>query len=343
MIAATNGAGVPVDDTQTGAMALEVAGLHVNFHTRRGTVEAATDVDLHVRSGEVLALLGESGSGKSVTARAIMGLLRGRGVEVGADVLRLGDTDLRGLDDRAMAGIRGERLSLVFQDALSALNPVHTIGQQIGEMFRVHRGATRKEAKEQAIDLLRMVGIPSPERRVDDHPHQFSGGMRQRILIAIGIALRPDVLIADEPTTALDVTVQAQVLELLDRLRDELGMALVLITHDLGVVAKVADRVAVMYAGRIVETATTAQIFDGPAHPYTEALLRSVPRLSRADDELSAIPGAPPSPTAKPSGCAFHPRCHRRIAPCDTDRPLLEPLPGNRASACHVKEEMLDA
>jgi len=328
--------------SRTPTTALEVAGLNVRFDTRQGTLQAAADVSFTIAPGEMLALLGESGSGKSVTARAVMGLLGGRRVHVDVDVLRLGNDDLRQLDPRSYAALRGERISLVFQDALSALNPVLSIGDQIGEMFRVHRGASRRAARAEAIELLRMVRIPGAERRVDDHPHQFSGGMRQRILIAIGIALRPAVLIADEPTTALDVTVQAQVLEMLDELRAELDMGVLLITHDLGVVAKVADRVAVMYAGRIVETAPVEKIFAAPAHPYTEALLDSVPRIRNTAVDIEPIPGTPPSLAALPSGCSFHPRCRHRIDRCSTDRPALRPLAPDRQAACHVSEELLD-
>ena len=320
--------------------ALQVEGLNVRFKTAQGMLHAATDVDFSIQPGEMLALLGESGSGKSVTARAIMGLLHGPKVEVSSQILRLGDTEMSTMNAAGRAKLRGEDISLVFQDALSALNPVLSIGDQVGELFRVHHGMSRKEAKREAVELLRMVSIPGAERRVDDYPHQFSGGMRQRILIAIGIALRPKVLIADEPTTALDVTVQAQILDLLDELRAQLDMAVLLITHDLGVVAKVADRVAVMYAGRIVETAPVRDIFREPAHPYTEALLSSVPRISDLT-ELKPIPGSPPSPAAFPSGCAFHPRCARAIEPCSVERPALRDLGEGRRAACHVSEELL--
>lgn len=307
---------------------LRVRGLSVSF----GTLPAVADVDLDVAPGEVLTLLGESGSGKSVTARAIMGLVS-RGT-VTADELRLGDDDLLTLPSEEVRALRGSAMTLVFQDALSALNPVLSIGDQLGELFRTHRGLSRRAARAAAVDLLRMVGIAAAERRVRDYPHQFSGGMRQRILIAMGVALQPALLIADEPTTALDVTVQAQILRLIDRLRRELGMAVLLITHDLGVAAELADRLAVMYAGRIVEVGPVAEVLDAPRHPYTAALLRSVPDVD-AGGELRPIPGAPPNPRALPSGCAFRPRCDRSTALCATDRPPLRVVDADRMAACH--------
>ncbi len=320
---------------------LEVRGLRVCFKTEQGLAQAVNDVSLDLHRGELLAIQGESGSGKSVTTRAIMGLLRGPRVTVSAERLTLAGQDMLRLSEDERRAMRGDRISLVFQDALSALNPVLSIGDQIGELFRVHRGLTAKAARERTIELLRTVQIPAAERRVDDYPHQFSGGMRQRILIAMAIALEPDVLIADEPTTALDVTVQAQILDLLDGLRQEFGMAILLITHDLGVVAKVADRVAVMYAGRIVETAAVEPIFGRPAHPYTEALLGSIPSIARRGTDMQPIPGAPPSLLALPSGCSFHPRCRHRRSICSIEAPpLRSPAPG-RASACHFAEDLL--
>jgi oligopeptide transport system ATP-binding protein len=297
------------------------------------------DVDLDVARGELVALLGESGSGKSVTARAVMGL-HPPGVEVRAERIALGATDLLTLPDKQRRAIRGSRMSMVFQDALSALNPVLSIGDQIGELFREHRAASRKQARAAAIDLLGQVGIPAPARRVGEYPHQFSGGMRQRILIAMAIALQPELVIADEPTTALDVTVQAQILELLDSLRRELNMAVLLITHDLGVVSEVADRVMVMYAGRIVESGTADEVLGQPAHPYSEALLRSVPQVDRRGQDLYAIPGTPPSPTRQSTGCPFRPRCAWAVDRCHVERPLLTTVAG-RVAACHRAEEVL--
>ncbi len=320
---------------------LRVSGLSVTFTGGQNDVPAVRDVSLDVGRGEVVALLGESGSGKSVTARAIMGLTDEH-TRVHADTLILGDTDLLTLGVDARRRLRGEHMSLVLQDALSALNPVLSIGDQIGELFRVHRGASRKQARKQATDLLGLVGIPDPKNRVNDYPHQFSGGMRQRILIAMAIALEPEFLIADEPTTALDVTVQAQILELLDNLRSTLGMGILLITHDLGVVTEVADRLAVMYAGRIVERGDADTVLENPAHPYTRALLRSVPQASLRGGELLTIPGSPPSPGQVPSGCSFHTRCQFAIDVCRSDRPLLEPVDGTWEAACHRSEEVLN-
>ncbi|GAA1877799.1 ABC transporter ATP-binding protein [Asanoa iriomotensis] len=321
--------------------ALEVRGLSVTFATRRGTVPAVVDVDLDVARGELVALLGESGSGKSAAARAMMGL-SAPNATVSAETLKLGDTDLRALSEQQRRKLRGTRMAMVFQDALSALNPVLSIGDQLGELFREHRDLSRRQARAAAIDLLAQVGIPAPARRISDYPHQFSGGMRQRILIAMAIALRPELIIADEPTTALDVTVQAQILELLDSLRRDLDMAVLLITHDLGVVSEVADRVMVMYAGRVVEAGSADDLLSRPAHPYTEALLRSVPRADRREGRLHAISGSPPSPANQPAGCPFHPRCEYVVDECRTTRPPLTVLSDNdtRLAACHRSEEV---
>ena len=324
-----------------GASAFRVSGLSVTFTGAHGDIPAVRDVTLDVGRGEVVALLGESGSGKSVTARAIMGLVDEHTI-VRADSLTLGDTDLLALSADARRRLRGERMSLVLQDALSALNPVLSIGDQIGELFRVHRGATRKQARAHAINLLGLVGIPAPTRRVDEYPHQFSGGMRQRILIAMAIALEPEFLIADEPTTALDVTVQAQILDLLDRLRSTLGMGILLITHDLGVVTEVADRLAVMYAGRVVERGTADSVLAEPAHPYTQALLRSVPQAIHRGGALLTIPGSPPSPGQVPTGCPFHPRCGFAIDACRDVRPPLKTVAPARLAACHRSLELLN-
>jgi oligopeptide transport system ATP-binding protein len=322
--------------------ALSVKNLNVTFTAGSTDIAAVREVSLEVQKGEFVALLGESGSGKSVTAKAIMGLIE-HGTRIDAERLELGGRDLLALSPEARRKLRGEHMSLVLQDALSALNPVLTIGDQIGELFRVHRGCSRKQAMTRAAELLALVGIPSPQDRVRDYPHQFSGGMRQRILIAMAIALEPELLIADEPTTALDVTVQAQILELLDSLRSQLGMGVLLITHDLGVVVEVADRLAVMYAGRIVESGTADEVISRPAHPYTEALLRSVPQAARRGSDLLTIPGSPTTPESLPNGCAFHPRCHMAVEVCATTRPELKILPGGRRTACHRSEELTDA
>ena len=323
--------------------ALRLRNLSVSFASRRGPVPAVRDVSLDVARGELLALLGESGSGKSVTARALLGLHDPRATTVTADVIEVAGHDVQAASPEQLRRLRGATMSLVFQDALSALNPVLTVGDQIGELYRQHQGASRKQARSRAIDMLELVGIPGARGRVDSYPHQFSGGMRQRLLIAMAIALEPQLLIADEPTTALDVTVQAQILELLDRLRRELDMGVLLITHDLGVVCEVADRVAVMYAGRIVERADADALFDRPAHPYTEALLTSVPTLGHIGSELPVIPGSPPVPSALPSGCPFHPRCSWAVEQCRETRPELRPVAGGREAACLRTEEVLRA
>ncbi len=323
--------------------ALRLRGLSVTFRTRRGPVPAVRDLDLDVRRGQLLALLGESGSGKSVTARAALGLHDPRRTEVRASAVEVAGHDVLGATPEELRRLRGATVGLVFQDALSALNPVLTVGHQIGELYRQHRGASRRAARAQAAEMLALVGIPAAHQRVDDYPHQFSGGMRQRLLIAMAIALEPELLIADEPTTALDVTVQAQVLELIDRLRAELDMGVLLITHDLGVVCEVADEVAVMYAGRIVERSSADDLFAGPAHPYAEALMRSVPHVDALGRDLAVIPGTPPRPGALPTGCAFHPRCDWAVAACQTERPpLLEVAPA-RSAACLRSEEVLRA
>ncbi len=323
--------------------ALTIRDLSVTFRTRRQPIPAVRDVSLQVRRGELLALLGESGSGKSVTARAALGLHDSKRTEVTATAIEVAGHDVLGASGEELRRLRGAVVGLVFQDALSALNPVLTVGHQIGELYRQHQGASRKEATARAAEMLSLVGIPGAKARVDDYPHQFSGGMRQRLLVAMAIALEPELLIADEPTTALDVTVQAQILELLDRLRRELDMGVLLITHDLGVVCEVADSVAVMYAGRIVERSDADALFEGPAHPYTEALLRSVPNVDAVGGALAVIPGSPPRPGHLPSGCPFHPRCAWAVDACQDERPVLEIVAPHREAACIRSKELLHA
>src|SRR4051794_25013185 len=313
-----------LDPSLTGGPVLEVDDLHVEFRTREGVVNAVNGISYTVDQGETLAILGESGSGKSVSAQAIMGILDTPPAVISGGGIRFQGRDLLTMKPEDQRKVRGPGISMIFQDALSSLNPVYSVGFQIGEMFRAHRGTSRKEAKQRAIELMDRVRIPAAAQRVGEYPHQFSGGMRQRVMIAMALALDPKVLIADEPTTALDVTVQAQILELLDDLRAETGMGLLLITHDLGVVAETADRVAVMYAGRIVETGPTDAVLAAPAHPYTEGLLASVPRgQSGREERLRPITGAPPSLARIPSGCPFHPRCPYVIDRCRHDRPPL--------------------
>jgi peptide/nickel transport system ATP-binding protein/oligopeptide transport system ATP-binding protein len=339
---------VPQGADGTEAPLLEVRDLHVEFHTRDGVAKAVNGVNYTVNAGETLAVLGESGSGKSVTAQAIMGIL-----DMPPGRIPKGEILFKGQDMLKMSGeerrrIRGAKVAMIFQDALSSLNPVYSVGFQLGEMFRVHQGLSKKEARVKAIELMDRVKIPAAAQRVDDYPHQFSGGMRQRIMIAMALALEPDLIIADEPTTALDVTVQAQVMDLLAELQREYNMGLILITHDLGVVADVADKIAVMYARRIVETAPVHELYKRPAHPYTKGLLESIPRLDRKGQELYAIKGLPPNLTRIPSGCAFNPRCPQATDLCRTEVPALFPvteqdgaeLPG-RGSACHYWKETL--
>ncbi|NGO07171.1 ATP-binding cassette domain-containing protein [Streptomyces sp. HC44] len=325
---------------------LVVDGLSVDIRTPSGPVPVVHGVSFAVRSGETLALLGESGCGKSMTAHAVAGLLDPAAEVVGGQA-RLDGEDMLGLGARARRRLAGPGLAIVFQDALSALNPVQTVGAQLAEPFRIHERASRRAARAKAVELMERVGIPEARSRADAYPHQFSGGMRQRLLIAMAVALRPKVLLADEPTTALDVTVQAQIMDLLRELRSEQQMALVLITHDLGLVAEHADRVAVMYAGTVVETGPVAEVFGKPNHPYTRGLLESVPAEQLKGSRLSSIPGAPPDPRAVPSGCAFRTRCPMARDLCATHRPTLASTGSgtgvDRASACHFGKELADA
>ena len=324
-------------------MLLEVRDLHVEFRTRDGVAKAVNGVTYGVDAGETLAVLGESGSGKSVTAQAVMGILDTPPARItGGEVLFQG-RDLLTLKEEERRRVRGAEMAMVFQDALSSLNPVLTVGDQLGEMFVVHRGMSRKDARARAVELMDRVRIPAARERVRQYPHEFSGGMRQRVMIAMALALEPALIIADEPTTALDVTVQAQVMDLLAELRREYAMGLILITHDLGVVADVADRIAVMYAGRIVESAPVHDIYKAPAHPYTRGLLESVPRLDHKGRELRAIRGLPPNLMHIPPGCAFHPRCPTARDVCASDEPPLYPVAEDRGSACHFWKECLHA
>jgi oligopeptide transport system ATP-binding protein len=326
-----------------GGHLLEVENLSVEFHTDAGTVRAVRDVSWVLDQGETLAILGESGSGKSVSAQAIMGILDIPPAKITSGSIRFRGTDMLTMPKDQQRAIRGAQISMVFQDALSALNPVFTVGSQIAEMFRVHRGMGKKEAVGRAAELMDRVGIPQARDRVRDYPHQFSGGMRQRVMIAMALALDPAIIIADEPTTALDVTVQAQIMELLLDLQRENGMGIVLITHDLGVVGETADRVAVMYAGSIVETGPIEQVFSQPAHPYTAGLMSSIPRVDQRGGRLSPIVGSPPSLSAIPSGCSFHPRCPRAEQVCSVEAPALREVAGGRRSACHFAEDVLGA
>jgi peptide/nickel transport system ATP-binding protein len=313
---------------------LELRDLSVEIVTDQGVIRPVDGIGFRLLSGKTLAIVGESGCGKSLTALAIMDLLDPAAARIPGGEIFFAGSDLRLLSRRERAALSGDRLAMIFQEPMSALNPSMTIGDQIGEVLIRHRGLGRGAALEEAVALLRQVGIPAPERRVHDYPHRLSGGMRQRAMIAMALACRPQLLIADEPTTALDVTVQAQILDLLRGLRDETGMALVLITHDLGVVAELADEVAVMYAGRIVERAPVAALFAEPQHPYTLGLLGAVPRLDAPADSLAVIDGAVPSPLAPLAGCRFHPRCPFAVAICREAAPPLVALSPGHEAAC---------
>jgi oligopeptide transport system ATP-binding protein len=304
---------------------LEVRNLSTHFFTRRGEVPAVDKVSFTLKRGETLGLVGESGSGKSVTSLSIMRLVGVPGKIVGGEVIFKG-RDLLKLSEDEMRRIRGNDIAMIFQDPMTSLNPVYTVGEQIAESIRLHQQVNHREAKNRAIEIMKSVSIPDPGRRADDYPHQLSGGMRQRVMIAMAVSCNPELLIADEPTTALDVTIQAQILELLARLQEQFKLGLLLITHDLGVVAEAADRVAVMYAGKIVEEAPTRELFKSPKHPYTEGLLRSVPRISKANADkrtrLETIEGTVPNLLDLPVGCDFAPRCHYRIDEC-----TVKPIP----------------
>jgi oligopeptide/dipeptide ABC transporter ATP-binding protein len=322
---------------------LSVQDLEIAFETVDGEVRAVNGISFDIERGDVFAIVGESGSGKSVTAMSILGLLPappavikgGRILWQGADLLAAGDERMR--------EVRGGEIAMIFQDPLTAFNPVHTIGRQVGEMVRIHQGMGKKQARAHAIEMLGLVGIPQPDKRVDMYPHEFSGGMRQRAMIAMAIACRPALLIADEPTTALDVTVQAQVLEVLVAIKDEIDSAILLITHDLGVVAGIANKVLVMYAGRTVESGDVDQVFDQSAHPYTIGLMDSVPSIDGSEEALRPIGGQPPSMINLPNGCAFHPRCRfaRDDGPCQDRVPELGEVGGvGHLVACHYASDI---
>ncbi|TVL93967.1 ABC transporter ATP-binding protein [Streptomyces sp. SAJ15] len=318
---------------------LSVTELSVRFATEDGTVKAVDGLSFSLERGRTLGIVGESGSGKSVTSLAVLGLHDPRRTTVEGGI-RLAGQELTGAGERTLERLRGNTMAMIFQDSLTALSPYYTVGRQIAEPYRRHTGASRREARSRAVEMLDKVGIPNPRLRVDDYPHQFSGGMRQRAMIAMALVCDPELLIADEPTTALDVTVQAQILDLLRDLQQETGSAIILITHDLGVVAGAADELLVMYAGRAVERGAVREVLRDPRHPYTWGLLASMPRLDSAvDTPLTPIPGAPPSLLAPPPGCPFHPRCGftEEVSGerCRTERPTLPP---GRGAACHLTE-----
>jgi peptide/nickel transport system ATP-binding protein len=315
---------------------LEVRDLKVHFPTEDGIVKAVDGVSFSLQPGETLGVVGESGSGKSVTFLTVLGLVTGGGAIIDGEVLFEGQ-DLLKLPQDEMRNIRGSKISMIFQDPMTSLHPFYKVGYQIGEAIRTHQKVSKREAHDQAVEMLKRVGIPRPEERAKQYPHEFSGGMRQRAMIAMALSLNPDLLIADEPTTALDVTVQAQILDLIDRLKEEFNAAVVMITHDLGVVAEHCDNIQVMYAGRAVEFGDRRDIYYNAHHPYTWGLLRSIARLdSSSQERLVPIKGLPPSLIFVPPGCPFHPRCPYAFDKCRTDVPALIPADGHHASACHL-------
>ena len=324
---------------QAGERLIDVRGLRTSFHTRDGVVRAVTGVDFHVDRGEVMGLVGESGCGKSVTSLSIMRLIVPPGRIDGGEVIFDG-VDLLGLRDREMRRVRGERISMIFQQPTSSLNPVYDVGMQVGEMLELHRKMKRRDARERALELLQMVGIPDPRRRLDAFPHELSGGMAQRVMIAMALACEPELLIADEPTTALDVTIQAQILDVIRTLVRETNTAMILITHDLGVVAEMCDRVAVMYAGEIVEQSDVTSLFANPKHPYTVGLIGSVPKLGEDVEQLAVIPGTVPNLIDLPEACRFAPRCTARVEHevelAEQRHPELQPVDAEHGVRCWI-------
>jgi len=324
---------------ETGERLLDVRGLRTSFHTSDGIVRAVTGIDFHVNRGEVMGLVGESGCGKSVTSLSILRLVAPPGHIEAGEVIFDG-VDLLTLPERKMRSLRGERISMIFQQPTSSLNPVYDVGMQLGEVLEIHRAMKRRDARARAEELLAMVGIPDPKRRIDAFPHELSGGMAQRVMIAMALACEPELLIADEPTTALDVTIQAQILDLMRTLQRETNTAMILITHDLGVVAEMCDRVAVMYAGEIVEQTSVTNLFEDPKHPYTRGLIGSVPVLGDVRESLVTIPGSVPNLIELPPGCRFAPRCTTRVAldvaEADELHPELRPVADDHAVRCWV-------
>ncbi len=323
--------------------ALEVSALAVAFAGDRGPIVAVEDVSLRVAKGRTLCVVGESGSGKSVSILATMGLLDPQRAVVTAQTLRLGDVDLLTLPATQRRALNGDRLAMVFQDPMTSLNPYLRIGQQLTEVLEVHRQLSRQAATAQAVAMLEAVGISAPQARMRAYPHELSGGMRQRVVLAMALLCQPDVLLADEPTTALDVTIQAQVLKLIQDLQARNGMAVVLVTHDMGVVAHMADEVAVLYGGLVVERAAVRDLFTAPRHPYTRALLASIPAAEHRGQRLQAIAGSPPSPVARPAGCVFAPRCAFAVPQCQAARPPEEALADGRTVRCFRHAELADA
>ncbi len=332
---------VNADSTAQDELLLDVRNVCTSFYTHDGIVRAVDGVSFSVRRGEVLGLVGESGCGKSVTSLSILRLVGAPGKIDSGEILFEG-RNLLNLSPSEMTQIRGDRIAMIFQQPTSSLNPVFKVGDQIAEVLQIHQGLSRKEGLKRALELLEQVGIPDPERRLNAYPHELSGGMAQRVMIAMALASRPDLLIADEPTTALDVTIQAQILDLMRNLQAEYGAAIILITHDLGVVAEMANRIAVMYAGQIVEEASASELFDNPRHPYTQGLIASIPVLGEIKDELEVIPGNVPNLIDLPPGCRFAPRCRARVAhnltKCTQDMPELIPVGVQHVARCWLYE-----
>lgn len=322
-------------------MLLEVKNLETEFKVKRGTVKAVNGVSFEVDKGEILAVVGESGSGKSVTSLSVMGLIRDPGRVAGGEILFNGENLLK-KSTKEMQAVRGDKISMIFQEPMTSLNPVYRVKDQIMETILTHTTMNKKEALKRAIEMLDLVGIPAPEQRVNDYPHQMSGGMRQRVMIAMALACDPELLIADEPTTALDVTIQAQILDLINRLREKLGMAVLLITHDLGVVAETADKVVVMYCGRVVEQATVEQLFTKPLHPYTQGLLDSIPKMDEDRERLYMIKGIVPDPIHLPKGCSFADRCDKCMEKCREHMPKLSVTEDGRKVRCFLVSDEVE-
>jgi|SRR5690625_16900 len=318
---------------------LSVHDLNVEFPTRHGTLHALTDVSFNIRPGEVLGMVGESGAGKSLTGAAIIGLLEPPG-RMSQGEIWLRDQRIDHLSEAQMRKIRGRKIGAIFQDPLTSLNPLYTVGQQLVETIQTHLHFSNQAALQRAIELLKATGIPAAEERIHHYPHQFSGGMRQRVVIALALAAEPELIVADEPTTALDVSIQAQILELLKKLCQEQGTAILLITHDMGVIADIADRVAVMYAGRLIEIGPVEEIIRTPKHPYTTGLMQAIPSIHQLDERLNQIPGNMPRLNAIPAGCAFHPRCSQRMPRCDQETPDLLTVGHRHKVACWLHEEV---
>jgi peptide/nickel transport system ATP-binding protein/oligopeptide transport system ATP-binding protein len=318
---------------------LQVNNLVTSFKTERGTIRAVDGISFSIRKGQTVGLVGESGCGKSVTSLSILRLIQSPPGSIESGSINFDGRNILEFDEAGMRKVRGNRISMIFQEPMTSLNPVFTIGDQISEVFRIHQGMSRKQAREKSIEMLRLVKIPAPEKRVDDYPHQLSGGMRQRVMIAMALSCNPELLIADEPTTALDVTIQAQILDLMADLQKKLNMAILLITHDLGVVAEVCDYVIVMYAGKIAEQAPVKEIFKNPKHPYTQGLLHSIPKLGHKTEYLPTIEGHVPSLFSLPRGCRFQDRCPHVMDKCRMDEPVLTELGPDKKVACwlHAK------